>query len=148
NGGPQSIRGRGHQSAILTHPLRLSASSVGASALGGGFRVVDWLSRPRIDRGLRLEVPGRFGIGVTNRRPRPLHRGCQHPQKMLAPSVKGLGSLIGSPDPESTGDSNSGSPIDSGGRRRPMWVPAPQWRVRDCQLAALTPSPFNFSLYD
>ncbi|PKI56422.1 hypothetical protein CRG98_023160 [Punica granatum] len=53
------------------------------------------------------------GIGAANRQPRTLHRGhC--PQRTSETSVEGLGSPIGGPDPESTGDFGLKSPIDSG----------------------------------
>ncbi|PKI62380.1 hypothetical protein CRG98_017186 [Punica granatum] len=39
------------------------------------------------------------GVGVANQRPRTLHRGCRHPQRMLATSVERSGLPIGGTDP-------------------------------------------------
>ncbi|PKI45891.1 hypothetical protein CRG98_033690 [Punica granatum] len=94
-------------------------------------------------------------VEASNRppRPRPLHRGRRYPQRTPATSVEGSGSgsPIGGPNPVSTEDSESESPVNSGlgppigdpnpftevvgthaGRRRP------QWRGRGRRLVAPT----------
>ncbi|PKI26344.1 hypothetical protein CRG98_048967, partial [Punica granatum] len=53
------------------------------------------------------------GEGVGDWRPRTLHQERRHPERTLTTSVEGSGSSIGGPDPESTGDSDSRSLVDS-----------------------------------
>ncbi|PKI44984.1 hypothetical protein CRG98_034623 [Punica granatum] len=48
---------------------------------------------------LRLGILSRFGVGVANRRPRPLHRDRRRPLWVPTTSVEGLWSLIGDTDP-------------------------------------------------
>ncbi|PKI45397.1 hypothetical protein CRG98_034202 [Punica granatum] len=83
----------------------------------------------------RVGVPGRFRVWATNRRPQPLHRCRQYPQRTLATSVEGsgspiysgLGPPIGNLDPsiEVTG-------VLCGYQRS-------RWRGRGRRLTALTP---------
>ncbi|PKH62878.1 hypothetical protein CRG98_050265 [Punica granatum] len=67
------------------------------SAEGSGSPVGD--HNPESTGDLRLGVLSRFWVGAANRRPRPLHRGCQHPLWVPATLVEGSGSPIGGPDP-------------------------------------------------
>ncbi|PKI59917.1 hypothetical protein CRG98_019690 [Punica granatum] len=59
--------------AAPTPPPRTLAPTKDSGDLGGGVRVADWRSRPRIDRGLRLRVPDP-SIEVPN-----VLGGCRRP---------------------------------------------------------------------
>ncbi|PKI37763.1 hypothetical protein CRG98_041844 [Punica granatum] len=72
----------------------------------GKGRLETPIGRPNLEsiEDSESEVPGRFEIGAANRQPRPLHRGRRYPRRTPATSVEGSGSLIGGPNPKSTGD--------------------------------------------
>ncbi|PKI58359.1 hypothetical protein CRG98_021234 [Punica granatum] len=99
---------------LPTPPPRLPASSVGTGDLDRGIGIADRGPNPRIDRGLRVEVPIDSWAGAANRGPRPFHRGHRRPSWVPAASVEGLGRRLAAPASKSIGNSNSKPPVDSG----------------------------------
>ncbi|PKI66288.1 hypothetical protein CRG98_013314 [Punica granatum] len=72
-----------------------------------------------------LEFPIDSLAGIVNRRPRPLHRGHQYPQRTVATSMEGSGSLIGGPNSRIYRELRLGTP----------------GQFRGCSLQSATPTP-------